>query len=260
MVYRSVAAATQLIEIQKATDEVVLSLSGDQSQSLQSNDKLQVNSFTSPNLTFLYVNENPEVLSFGANPHFLQAVRYGLDYDGLVKVAGAGAAQAPGVVPPQFLGALPAVVGGPPRRGQSQEPSCRPPASPTRPSSWTIRPAPPASPKPWRPRSRPAWARSASPSPSTVNRAAIATPNYRGGKNPMGLFGWAPDYPDPNDYLPFLPGQLVGKRAGWLPEADSDAGRDGQQGRFDRRQHQPRRSSSATFRTSSIRKARSFRC
>src|SRR5205085_9577673 len=69
--------------------------------------KLQVNSFTSPNLTFLYVNVNPDVLPIGANPHFLQAVRYGVDYDSLVKVAGAGAAQAPGVVPPQFLGALP---------------------------------------------------------------------------------------------------------------------------------------------------------
>src|SRR5262249_34530116 len=66
VVYRSVAAATQLIEIQKASDEVVLSLSGDQSQSLQGNDKLAVNSFTSPNLTFVYVNENPEVLPFGA--------------------------------------------------------------------------------------------------------------------------------------------------------------------------------------------------
>src|SRR5437868_5542697 len=108
VVYRSVAAPTQLIEIQKATDEVVLSLSGDQSQSLQGNDKLQVNSFTSPNLTFLYINVNPDVLPFGANPHLQQAVRYGVDYDALVKVAGAGAAQAPGVVPPQFLGALPA--------------------------------------------------------------------------------------------------------------------------------------------------------
>jgi peptide/nickel transport system substrate-binding protein len=36
----------------------------------------------------------------------------------------------------------------------------------------------------------------------------------------MGLYGWAPDYPDPNDYLPFLPDQLVGKRAGWLAAAN----------------------------------------
>src|SRR5207237_3438282 len=107
VVYRQVAAPTQLIEIQRASDEVVLSLSGDQSQSLQGNDKLQVNSFTSPNLTFLYVNVNPDVLPIGANQHLQQAIRYGIDYDALVKVAGAGAAQAPGVVPQYFLGALP---------------------------------------------------------------------------------------------------------------------------------------------------------
>src|SRR6185437_3313552 len=90
------------------TDQIVLSLSGDQAQTLSSNDKLAVNAFTSPNLTFLYTNVNPEVLQFGSNAHFISAVRYGIDYDALVKVAGAGAAQAPGVVPPQFLGALPA--------------------------------------------------------------------------------------------------------------------------------------------------------
>lgn len=31
----------------------------------------------------------------------------------------------------------------------------------------------------------------------------------------MGLWYWGPDYPDPSDYLAFLPGQTVGKRAGW---------------------------------------------
>jgi peptide/nickel transport system substrate-binding protein len=36
------------------------------------------------------------------------------------------------------------------------------------------------------------------------------------------VFGWAPDYPDPNDYLAFLPGQLVGLRAGW-PASDAPA-------------------------------------
>jgi peptide/nickel transport system substrate-binding protein len=49
--------------------------------------------------------------------------------------------------------------------------------------------------------------------------SSIATPNYRGGKYQLGLAGWAPDYPDPNDYLAFMPDQLVGKRAGWLKGA-----------------------------------------
>jgi peptide/nickel transport system substrate-binding protein len=36
----------------------------------------------------------------------------------------------------------------------------------------------------------------------------------------MGLWLWGPDYPDPNDYLVFLPGQLVGLRAGWAAGSD----------------------------------------
>ena len=38
---------------------------------------------------------------------------------------------------------------------------------------------------------------------------------YRDGKMPFGLSLWGPDYPDPSDYLAFLPGELVGTRAGW---------------------------------------------
>jgi peptide/nickel transport system substrate-binding protein len=49
---------------------------------------------------------------------------------------------------------------------------------------------------------------------------AIGSPIYRTGKAHLGLATWGPDYPDPNDYLPFLPGQLVGIRAGWPAGAD----------------------------------------
>ena len=36
----------------------------------------------------------------------------------------------------------------------------------------------------------------------------------------MGLWYWGPDFPDPADYLNFLPGALVGLRAGWVKGAD----------------------------------------
>jgi peptide/nickel transport system substrate-binding protein len=42
-----------------------------------------------------------------------------------------------------------------------------------------------------------------------------ALDNYRNGKEEMGLWYWGPDYPDPSDYLAFLPGGTVGERAGW---------------------------------------------
>ena len=36
----------------------------------------------------------------------------------------------------------------------------------------------------------------------------------------FGLSLWGPDYPDPSDYLAFMPGELVGTRAGWPKGSD----------------------------------------
>jgi peptide/nickel transport system substrate-binding protein len=44
---------------------------------------------------------------------------------------------------------------------------------------------------------------------------ATSLTTYRAGTEELGLWYWGPDYPDPNDYLVFLPGQTVGLRAGW---------------------------------------------
>jgi peptide/nickel transport system substrate-binding protein len=49
---------------------------------------------------------------------------------------------------------------------------------------------------------------------------ATSLNTYRAGTEPLGLWYWGPDYPDPNDYLAFLPGQTVGLRAGWAKGAD----------------------------------------
>jgi len=48
----------------------------------------------------------------------------------------------------------------------------------------------------------------------------VALNSYRGGQEAMGLWYWGPDFPDPADYLNFLPGALVGLRAGWAKGAD----------------------------------------
>jgi peptide/nickel transport system substrate-binding protein len=48
---------------------------------------------------------------------------------------------------------------------------------------------------------------------------------------PFGLSLWGPDYPDPSDYLVFLPGELVGVRAGWAKGGDAALERLGQRAR-----------------------------
>ena len=217
VIFRNVAAATQLIEIQKATNQIELSLSGDQAASLKSSSSLAVSSFTSPNLDFMFCNL--KVAPACNNTHFLNAIRYGIDYQALVSVAGAGAAQAAGVVPPQFLGALPqsdAVKRDVTKAKSELQASGI--SNPTIQLDYTINST----------GLNETLAAKVKANLADVGITAnlngqpssIATPNYRGGKYQLGLAGWAPDYSDPNDYLAFLPDQLVGKRAGWFKGAD----------------------------------------
>ncbi len=50
------------------------------------------------------------------------------------------------------------------------------------------------------------------PRPGALERGSRGLPQ---GANALGLWSWNPDYPDPENYLAFAPGQLVGLRAGW---------------------------------------------
>ena len=50
--------------------------------------------------------------------------------------------------------------------------------------------------------------------------AAQALAAYRAGRSAFSLWGWSPDYPDPENYLAFAPGELLGSRAGWARGTD----------------------------------------
>lgn len=98
VIYRdNVPASTQLINIQKASNEVELSLTGDQASGLKGQSNLQVRAFTSANLYYTWINASTPL---GSNPHLLRAIKYAIDYKSLATVAGPGSAQAAGVVPP----------------------------------------------------------------------------------------------------------------------------------------------------------------
>jgi peptide/nickel transport system substrate-binding protein len=47
-----------------------------------------------------------------------------------------------------------------------------------------------------------------------------ALDSYRAAKSQMGLWFWYPDYPDPSDYLVFLPDGNLGDRASWKAGGD----------------------------------------
>ncbi len=221
VVIRNIQAPTQLIDIQKGSNEVAIDLSSDQAASL-SGSSLQVKASPGPNVFFLFANDNPKISKITINKHFQNAVRYSLDYASYVQLAGAGAIQTPGVVPSMFLGALtPADNATFDLTKAKAELAASGLSNPTVnlgfPSDFTLNGI--------------SFATLAQKVQANLQAAGIkvnltgspisvALADYRAGTEQMGLWLWGPDYPDPNDYLVFLPGQLVGLRAGWAAGAD----------------------------------------
>ena len=221
VVVRNLQAPTQLINIQKGANEIALDLSADQASSL-SGSSLQVKAFPGPNVFFLFSNDNPKISTTTPNKHFQNAIRYGLDYASFVQLAGAGAIQTPGVVPNMFLGALPqsAAVKRDLAKAKAELAASgisNPTVNLGFPSDFTLNGI-----------SFSTLAQKVQANLTEVgikvnltgSPISVALADYRAGKEQLGVWLWGPDYPDPNDYLVFLPGQLVGLRAGWATGAD----------------------------------------
>src|SRR3989441_6061464 len=222
VVIRNIQAPAQLVNIQKGKDEIALDLSPDQASTLSSSQSVQVNAVPGPNVFFLFSNNNPKISSITPNKHFQNAIRYGLDYASFVQIAGTGAIQTPGLVPSMFLGAL--TQGDAAKRDLAKakaELAASGISNPTVnlgfPSDFTLNGI-----------SFSTLAQKVQANLQEVgikvnltgSPISVSLAEYRAGKEQLGLWLWGPDYPDPNDYLVFLPGQLVGLRAGWAKGSD----------------------------------------
>ena len=215
VVIRNVNSAAQLLNIQRGSNEVSLDLSADQAKGL-STKNLNIQRTPSANVWFLFANSNPKVSTTSSNPHIQNAIRYALDYNGYVRVAGSGAARAAGVVPSMFLGALKSSAIKTNLAKAKAEVAASGIKSPKVklefPSDITSNGL--------------SFGVMAQKVKSDLEAAGISVElagspvatslnTYRAGTEELGLWYWGPDYPDPNDYLVFLPGQTVGLRAGW---------------------------------------------
>jgi peptide/nickel transport system substrate-binding protein len=221
VVVRNMVAATQFINVQRGRYEVAIDLSAQQAGQLRNNSRVRVTTQPSTWVFWLFANNNPQISQATSNKRFQEAVRYALDYPSFVQLAGGGAIQARGVIPSMFLGALPRPVVS---RDLSRARSALA-ASGVGNQTFNLE----------------------YPSDLTINGVAFTTlaqrvqanlqdiglnvtlagapagtwlDKYRNGTMAFGLSLWGPDYPDPEDYLVFMPGQLVGKRAGWAAGSD----------------------------------------
>jgi peptide/nickel transport system substrate-binding protein len=223
VVVRNMIAPTQLINIQRGKHEVAIDLSSDQAQTIRRNKRLNVRTGPSTWVFFLLMNNDSSVSSVSSNKQFQTAVRYALNYRSIVSVAGPGAIQAAGIIPSMFLGSLPrkeAIKQNLTRARTALQASGVGSRTVTLefPSDLTINGVPFSS---------MAQRVQANLQSAGFHVELAGAPvgtwlqKYRDGKMAFGLSLWGPDYPDPLDYLAFMPGELVGTRAGW--PAGSDA-------------------------------------
>jgi peptide/nickel transport system substrate-binding protein len=225
IVWRNSDVTTQAIDVQNGNADIVMDLASDQLAPLRGAEGLTIDETSSPTIFFVFANANPEVSEVTSNPDFVEAVRYGLDYAGILELAGEGAVQAPGVIPTHFLGTLAPdlAVQRDVARAQEALARCTVCEGATvqleYPSDLTV--------------SGLAFQPIAERIVANLEEVGITvelTPgpiattleNYRAGAEQMGLWLWNPDYPDPQDYLVFGPGALVGLRAGWAEGAAPD--------------------------------------
>jgi peptide/nickel transport system substrate-binding protein len=215
-------APTQLINVQRGTHEIAIDLSADQAQTIRSNKRLNVRTGPSTWVFWLLANNNADVSTVTSNKRFQNAVRYALDYRSIVRVGGPGTIQAPGIIPSMFLGSLPrsAAIKQNLARARTELAASgvgNRTITLEFPSDFTINGVPFSSLA-----QRVQANLQAAGFHVELAGAPVGTwlQKYRDGKMAFGLSLWGPDYPDPLDYLAFMPGELVGTRAGWPKGSD----------------------------------------
>ena len=222
VVLRNVAGATQKLNIERGDSQVALDLTGDQVKGIGGGQR--TTKTASANVIFLLAGQDPAVGKATTNPKVVQAIRAAIDYQGLLELAGEGSAQAPGIIPTMLLGALPpdqAVKRD--LAGAKAALAASGVAAPTLkleyPSDLTLQGL---SFQPFAERIQANLKEAGITVELAPAPIATALENYRQGKEQLGLWYWGPDYPDPTDYLAFLPGKTVGLRAGWKAGTDKD--------------------------------------
>jgi len=221
VVLRNAAAEAQLMDIQSGTADVALDLGSDQIGGL--GQDVVVSTSQSPTIFFLFLNADAGVSDVTSTPAFREAVKYGLDRDAILELAGDGAERAYGIVPSSFLGALGADAGVERDVDRAKAAVASLGTTPTVSLEY-------ASDFSSNGLSMGPFAERIASQLGEVGITVNLTPgpiattleSYRAGTEQMGLWLWNPDYPDSADYLAFGPGGIVGLRAGWAAGSDPE--------------------------------------
>ncbi len=178
------------------------------------------------NVVNVAMNNNPQIGGVFSNPKVHQAVRYALDYDGILALTDPGAVRAAGVIPTNLPGSRPTreaaktdrerarqllreanlgdvsgtFIFGVGLQGYGVDVGLLAQKIQQDLAAVGIK-----------------LALNALPYPVWIDLV-------RGGKVPIGIAGWNADYMAASNYLVWLPGRAVaGRRFGWLPESSPQA-------------------------------------
>jgi peptide/nickel transport system substrate-binding protein len=214
--------ATQKLQVQRGDIDIALALGQDQVAGVKNVPNVSVNSSLAATTFYVLMNDNPQVGQAFSNPKVQEAVRYALDYDGIMTIAGSGASRLAGVIPTSFPGALDPKTAFKTDREKAKtllkEAGLGDVKGQITYGSdeviWGVQMA--------------VLVQKIQADLAAVGiqlslnglPRATALQSYRDAKNQVGVWSWAADYPDGSNFLVYIPGRTVGKRAGWLEDAN----------------------------------------
>jgi len=215
IIVRNVANAAQQMNIRRGVSQIAIDLRPDQVGILGSD----VTVITQPgsDMGWLFLNANPEVSAVTSNPDFVEAVRYAVDFAGILDFVGEGAGRPGGIVPTILLGTLPGEMA--PVRDLDRARAALERSGVGTPTIDFVYASDIAKhgisfgdigAKVQADLAEIGITLNLVPQPVSVN-----LDQYRAGTLPMSVQWWGPAYPDPSYYLAFNPGKLVGLRVGW---------------------------------------------
>lgn len=218
-------ANTQMMSLTQGDIQIAMGLNQDTVGELEGTDGVEVDPYSTMTMAFVYMNMDKNIGGPVADPKVQEAIRLALDYKGIQDIVGDGAVTPQSYIQIGMLGAL-----------DAKDPSSRDidkakelMAEAGYPDGFEI--------------DFPCCTLAVEGIPLTDLAQKVASDlsdigitanlvtedwnggyadDYRNGTLNMSLMYWSPDYMDPNAQLEFLPGGVVGLRAGWTEEMDPD--------------------------------------
>ena len=212
---------TQLMMLEKGDIDIAFNLGPEHTKQIQDKPGIVIKKAQTMTLTFLLMNRDPKVSGPIANPDVQKAIRLALDYQGMQTMAGEGSITPVAPFQAGFLGTLPPRD---PKTAQNIEKAkeLMKKAGYEKGFKTTLDVATLAA----EGMDLPTLAQKIQNDLHQIgieteiktSDVMVALDPYRKGKQPLSLWYWGPDYPDPNTQLAFLPGNSVGLRANWTAE------------------------------------------